>query len=105
MAVNNYMLVYKGKILDGYTIEDVKKNMAELVGKELWKLEFLFTGKKCVIKSNMGLREAMQYQGILALSGALTEVVYRSKEHQGPHQKTYQKAQEHSYGSQCHVMH
>jgi hypothetical protein len=88
MVVNNYMLVYRGKILDGYNVEEVKRNVAGLLDKELWKVEFLFSGRKCVIKHNMGLRAAMQFQGILALTGALAEVVYRpGTSHQEPHKE------------------
>ncbi|MCK5639838.1 MAG: hypothetical protein KAJ19_03545 [Gammaproteobacteria bacterium] len=102
MELDNYMLVYTGKILDGYSIEDVKKNMAEMIGKEQWKLEFLFSGKSCVIKSSMGLRAAMQYQGIFALTGALTEVVYRS---QASPKACIKRHQDSSYGSLFQVMH
>ena len=84
MVVNNYMLIFKGKVLDGYCVEEVKKNLAGLLDKEQSMIEFLFSGRRCVIKSSRGLKAVMQYQGLLALTGALAEIECRPLTRQEP---------------------
>jgi len=75
-----YKIVFEGKIAEGYSIEDVKKNLASLYSVDVGEIERLFTGRPIVLKENLDYQTAIKDKGIFEKTGAVCSVVSMEKD-------------------------
>lgn len=72
MAVTDplYKVTFSGKLLYGFTLEEVRGNLARLGKYNDKTLDKLFSGKEIIIKSNLDLATAKRYKAALEKAGA-----------------------------------
>ncbi len=70
MSITAYRVVYQGEVLEGFTLDQVKKAVAKLfnLGKE--KVDKLFGSHRIIIKSNIQKKKADYYRQQLSKAGA-----------------------------------
>ena len=73
--MNNYKIVFEGKIAEGCNIEDVKKNLASLYSVDVGEIERLFTGRPIVLKENLDYQTAIKDKGLFEETGAVCSVI------------------------------
>lgn len=69
-----FQIIFQGKILDGYSLDEVKKNIAVVFNKDIKQIEGLFSGKPVVIKNDIDESTALKYQAVFKKAGALCEL-------------------------------
>lgn len=72
---NGYTIVFNGKIVDGYRVEEVKKNLALLYKIDSKKIERLFAKRPIVIRKNVDHHTATRYGRAFEKAGAICEIV------------------------------
>ena len=82
MIAEEYMLVFRGKIMEGYDTDLVVTELAKLTGKEHSVVERLFSGGCWILKTGMNLLTAKKYQSMIGLTGAVVNVEKASPENQ-----------------------
>ncbi|NQT27355.1 hypothetical protein HQ585_18520 [candidate division KSB1 bacterium] len=70
MSDTRYNIVFKGEIIDGCDLSQVKTDLAHLFKKEIAQVEKLFTGRSVILKKNVDLLTAQKYQRELQMIGA-----------------------------------
>jgi len=73
--VNNYKIVFEGKIAEDYSIEDVKKNLASLYKVDVGKIDRLFTGQPIEIKTDLDFQTAIKDKETFEATGAVCSVI------------------------------
>ena len=71
MAESNYKVIFIGKIVDGFDIEDVKKNISLFFRMKPEKIEKLFNGKPVAIKKNVDVNKARKCCKLFRKAGAV----------------------------------
>jgi len=66
-----YDLIFDGRIRDGFTLEEVKKNLGLLFRKDPSQIERLFSGRKAILKRNTEYRAAKELKTMFESAGAL----------------------------------
>ncbi len=66
---NRYDLIFEGRIADGCSPEDARRNLAKLLRRESDQLEVLFSGKPYVLRRALDLETADRYQGAMENAG------------------------------------
>jgi len=84
-----FKIVFEGKIAEGYSIEDVKKNLASLYKVDVGKIDRLFTGSPIEIKTDLDYQAAVKDQEAFEKTGAVCSVV--SMEEDPDHSTTADK--------------
>jgi thiol-disulfide isomerase/thioredoxin len=74
MTAQRYRVVFKGEILDGMQVEEVKKNLAALFKATEAQIERFFSGKRLAIKKDVDHETAMKYLKAFERVGALCRV-------------------------------
>lgn len=74
MADQTYTLIFEGKIAEGHSAAEVKKNLASLLKKDVKGIEPLFAGKPVVIKKDMTRPIAEKYRAAFIRAGALCRI-------------------------------
>ncbi len=74
MQDGRFNLLFRGEVLDSFTPEQVKKNIAERYGKELEKIERFFSGGTFALARNLPWEEADRLSRELQAIGALVYV-------------------------------
>lgn len=82
MIADEYMLVFRGKIMEGYDAGSVVNELAKLTGKEHSEVERLFSGGCWILKTGMNLLTAKKYQSMIGLTGAVVKVEKANAENQ-----------------------
>jgi hypothetical protein len=75
MAKERYNLIFKGAIIEGAVLADVKKNLAALFKKDAAAIESLFDGKPKIIKRDIDLETCRKIAGTLKKAGAKCSAV------------------------------
>lgn len=75
-----YSILFRGDIVMGTTLVDVKQNMQALFKVDNERIDQLFTGKATIIKRNLALEEAQRYQQLLKRAGALVSLERENSE-------------------------
>ena len=75
-----YKIIFKGKVAEGYSIEDVKKNLASLYKVDVGKIDRLFTGSPIEIKTDLDYQTAVKDQEAFEKTGAVCSVVSMEEE-------------------------
>lgn len=71
----HYQVVFSGRVRDGYTVADVKRNLAQRLKLPREKVERLFAGGRAVLKQTHSQEEAKRIVMQLAGTGALATIV------------------------------
>ncbi len=82
MADELFNVVFRGDILPGYNLVDVKARFAQLFKMDVAKAEGFFSGKPLVLKANCDQATAAKFKAVLEQAGAMVEV--RSAAAQAP---------------------
>lgn len=69
-----YDLLFRGDIVPGRQLDDVKTRVRELFQIDDARLASLFSGRPVLIRRELGAMEAERYRGALAAAGALVEL-------------------------------
>lgn len=75
---DNYSVIFRGDIVLGKNLVDVKQKLAQLFKVDDARIERLFTGKPVPLKANTSLTQAKKYQAILNQVGIVTSVIDNS---------------------------
>jgi len=70
-----YNLIFRGKIVEGASLDEVKNNVARLFKADANKTASLFSGKPIVIKKNLDSATTKKYLAILKKAGAVVQAV------------------------------
>jgi hypothetical protein len=70
MDNKKYNVVITGKVIDGYDLESVKRNVAEKFKIPDKNIDRMFSGRPFVVKKNVDWNTARKYHGILKSAGA-----------------------------------
>ena len=70
-----FNVVFKGDLVKGATVDQVKSNLAKLFKADPAKLEHLFAGKAVIIKKGLDLAGADKYESVLRRAGAIVELL------------------------------
>lgn len=87
--MNNYKIIFEGKFAEGYSLEDVKKNLASLYKVDVGKIDRLFTGSPIEIKTDLDYQTAIKDKDAFEKTGAICSVV--SMEEDPDHSTTADK--------------
>ncbi len=75
MADERFDLIFRGDIVLGQPLADVKARLQQLFKTDADKIERLFTGRPVAVKRRLDLATAQKYQQVLHKAGAQVEVV------------------------------
>jgi len=78
--VSSYKIIFKGKIAEGYRIEDVKQNLASLYKVNVGEIDRLFTGRPIVIKQDLDYQTSVYDREIFEKTGAICSVISMEKD-------------------------
>lgn len=74
MSEPTYSLIFRGDLLDGFTANDVKANMARLFKIQAQSVENLFSGRPLILKKGLNRGHAEQFQVTLGKIGAQVSI-------------------------------
>ncbi|GAB1258948.1 hypothetical protein NBRC116494_34500 [Aurantivibrio plasticivorans] len=74
MSDEKFDIVFRGDIVLGHTLPEVKQRLAQLFKIELAKVDALFTGKAVPLKRNLDKVSAEKYKAALVKAGAQVSV-------------------------------
>jgi len=80
VAASNYKLVFNGKISDSKEIEEVKRDLASLLGCPVSKVSPFFSGKRIILKKKLDSESARKYKEAFESVGVLCQVVVDADE-------------------------
>ncbi len=72
---DNYSVIFRGDIVLGKNLVEVKQKLAQLFKVDDARIERMFTGKPTPLKANIALAQAKKYQSILTQAGIVTEII------------------------------
>jgi hypothetical protein len=75
MADVCYAIQYDGRVVDGFTVSSVKRQLGQLLKLDSTVLEQLFSGRMITVKSGLDKQRALAYQRTLHNTGALVHIV------------------------------
>ena len=75
MSEQQYNIVYRGDIVFGHQLSDVKLRLQQLFKTDEAKINALFTGKPVVLKRNLDMATAETYRAALLNAGARVDIV------------------------------
>jgi hypothetical protein len=74
MAETNVELVFYGQLVDGFSQDKAKQQIAELFKAGPEQIERMFTGKRIVIRNKMDLETGRKYVAAMAKRGAVCQL-------------------------------
>ncbi len=74
MSDNQHTVYFEGDIADGFSIGQVKKNLAKLFKSDANRIGQLFSGERVALKKNLDLATAKKYHSVLFTAGALVTI-------------------------------
>ena len=72
---DSYSVVFRGDIVLGKNLFEVKQKLAQLFKVDDARIEQMFTGRPVPVKANIALVQAKKYQDILTQVGIVTEII------------------------------
>lgn len=75
MTEATYQIVFRGKILSGYTRDQVRANLAQLFKLDPTRVDALLDSPKTVLKAGIGKDAAARYQEALRQAGIMVAVM------------------------------
>lgn len=79
MSAPEFDIVFRGDIVIGHALADVKLRMQQLFKTDAAKVDALFIGRPVPLKRNLDEATAQKYRDVLLKAGALVEVVPAGK--------------------------
>lgn len=79
MSTPEFDIVFRGDIVIGHALTDVKLRLQQLFKTDAAKVDALFTGRPVPLKRNLDEATAQKYREVLLKSGALVEIVPAGK--------------------------
>jgi hypothetical protein len=79
MSAPEFDIVFRGDIVIGHALADVKLKLQQLFKTDAAKVDALFTGRPVPLKRNLDEATAQKYRDVLLKAGALVEVVPAGK--------------------------
>ncbi|MGQ9425790.1 hypothetical protein ACXYTJ_08990 [Gilvimarinus sp. F26214L] len=70
MTASQFDLIFRGDVVPGHRVEDVKLRLAKLFKVDPARIEALFSGKPVALKRNLNRDTAEKYQAVLLQAGA-----------------------------------
>lgn len=74
MSEKRYRVLFDGKVAHGHDIDEVKTNLTNIFKLGEGKIEQFFTGRRVIVKRNIGYQSAMKYKMAFETAGALCAV-------------------------------
>lgn len=74
MSDRRFEVIFRGDVVPGQSLMDVKRRLAELFGAPATKVEQMFSGRPVVIKRDLDEEAAARYRVALKDAGALVEL-------------------------------
>lgn len=74
MSEQRYEVVFRGDVVPGQSIVDVKQRLGELFGSDPARIEAMFSGRPVVIKRDLDQKLAQRYQASMRKAGALVDI-------------------------------
>jgi len=78
VVADNYSVIFRGDIVFGKNIADVKQKLSQLFKVSDARIERMFTGKPVHLKTNIALAQSKKYQRVLRQAGIITEIIEAS---------------------------
>lgn len=75
MAADNFAIVFRGKLVEGAALAQVKANFARLFNADAARVEQMFAGQAVMIKKGLDAAGAEKYRQALEKAGALVEIL------------------------------
>ncbi|MGE0858573.1 MAG: hypothetical protein AB7I01_13280 [Gammaproteobacteria bacterium] len=75
MAADNLAIVFRGKLVEGAVLAQVKANFARLFNADAARVEQMFAGQAVMIKKGLDAAAAEKYRQALEKAGALVEIL------------------------------
>ncbi|MBX9605328.1 MAG: hypothetical protein K2Y51_03845 [Gammaproteobacteria bacterium] len=75
MAADNLAIVFRGKLVEGAALAQVKANFARLFNADAARVEQMFAGQAVMIKKGLDAAGAEKYRQALEKAGALVEIL------------------------------
>jgi len=72
--MSQYNIIFQGSIADGYRMEQVKRNLADLFKVDEKKVESLFTNDSVILKKGLNHDYAVKYRQALLKAGAVCDI-------------------------------
>jgi hypothetical protein len=72
---NYYSVIFRGDIVLGKNLVDVKQKLAQLFKVDDARIERMFIGRPVPLKANIALVQAKKYQAVLAQVGVVTTII------------------------------
>lgn len=79
MSAPEFDIVFRGDIVIGHALADVKMRLQQLFKTDATKVDALFIGRPVPLKRNLDEATAQKYRDVLLKAGALVEVVPAGK--------------------------
>ena len=74
MSEQRYEVVFRGDVVPGESIVDVKQRLAELFGADSARIDGMFSGRPVVVKRNIDQETAQHYQASMRKAGAVVDI-------------------------------
>jgi|GEM_PF-1777955 len=72
--MKQYTIYFSGQAIEGFSIAQVKQNLAKIFKLDNTKIARLFTNKPVIIKKNLSAEQAKKYQTALLKAGAKIQI-------------------------------
>ena len=69
-----YNVVFQGEIAEGYTLENVKRNLSSMFKLNAKQIEEIFAGKPSVVKKHVDYQTALKYKTALEKAGTVCHI-------------------------------
>lgn len=74
VSEQRYEVVFRGDVVPGQSIIEVKQRLAELFGADSARIDGMFSGRPVVIKRNLDEDMAKRYQSSMRKAGAVVDI-------------------------------
>lgn len=74
MSEECYEVIFRGDVLAGQSVIEVKQRLAQLFNADATRIDQMFSGKPVVVKRNLDMETAEHYQSTLLKAGALVDI-------------------------------
>jgi hypothetical protein len=73
--LNSYKIVFEGKIAQGFSLDEVKQNLASLYKVDVSEMDRLFAGRPIILKQDLDFQTAVDDGKTLEKAGAICSII------------------------------